>query len=138
MTVTRIEGFTGRNVVPARCDLNLNFRFAPGRSLEDAEREVLALADRFGAAATVTDRAPSGPVILDNPLLQEFRAVTAVPVEAKQAWTDVAQFAQAGLPAANFGPGEQAQAHQRGESCGEPALERSRAMLERFLREAVA
>jgi len=138
MTVTRIEGFTGRNVVPARCDLNLNFRFAPGRSLEDAEREVLALAARFGAAATVTDRAPSGPVILDNPLLQEFRAVTAVPVEAKQAWTDVAQFAQAGIPAANFGPGEQAQAHQRGESCGEPALERARAMLERFLREAVA
>jgi len=138
MTVTRIEGFTGRNVVPARCDLNLNFRFAPGRSLEDAEREVLALASRFGATATVTDGAPSGPVILDNPLLQEFRAVTAVPVEAKQAWTDVAQFAQAGIPAANFGPGEQAQAHQRGESCGEPALERARAMLERFLREAVA
>jgi len=138
MSVTRIEGFTGRNVVPARCDLNLNFRFAPGRSLEDAEREVLALASRFGATATVTDRAPSGPVILDNPLLQEFRAVTAVPVEAKQAWTDVAQFAQAGIPGANFGPGEQAQAHQRGESCGEAALERARALLERFLREAVA
>jgi succinyl-diaminopimelate desuccinylase len=138
MTVTRIEGFTGRNVVPARCDLNLNFRFAPGRSVEDAEREVQALASRFGATATVTDRAPSGPVILDNPLLQEFRAVTAVPVEAKQAWTDVAQFAQAGIPAANFGPGEQAQAHQRGESCGEAALERALAMLQRFLREAVA
>ena len=137
MSVTRIEGFTGRNVVPARCDLNLNFRFAPGRSVEDAEREVLALAQRFGAAATVTDRAPSGPAILDNPLLQEFRAVTAAPVEAKQAWTDVAQLAQLGIPAANFGPGEQAQAHQRGESCPEPALERAHAMLERFLREAV-
>ena len=137
MSVTRIEGFTGRNVVPARCDLNLNFRFAPGRSVEDAEREVLALAQRFGATATVTDRAPSGPAILDNPLLQEFRAVTAVPVEAKQAWTDVAQLAQLGIPAANFGPGEQAQAHQRGESCPEPALERAHAMLERFLREAV-
>jgi succinyl-diaminopimelate desuccinylase len=137
MSVTRIEGFTGRNVVPARCDLNLNFRFAPGRSVEDAEREVLALAQRFGATATVTDRAPSGPAILDNPLLQEFRAVTAAPVEAKQAWTDVAQLAQLGIPAANFGPGEQAQAHQRGESCPEPALERAHAMLERFLREAV-
>jgi succinyl-diaminopimelate desuccinylase len=137
MTVTRIEGFTGRNVVPARCDLNLNFRFAPGRTLDDAEREVLSLARRFGATATVTDRAPSGPVILDNPLLQEFRAVTAAPVEAKQAWTDVAQLAQMGIPAANFGPGEQAQAHQRGESCPEQALERAHAMLERFLREAV-
>jgi succinyl-diaminopimelate desuccinylase len=137
MSATRIDGFTGRNVVPARCDLNLNFRFAPGRSLDDAERELLALARRFGATASVTDRAPSAPAILDNPLLQEFRAVTAAPVEAKQAWTDVAQLAQAGIPSANFGPGEQAQAHQRGESCPETALERAHAMLERFLREAV-
>ena len=137
MTVTRIEGFTGRNVVPARCDLNLNFRFAPGRSVEEAEAEVQALARRFGAIATVTDRAPSGPVILDNALLQELRALTAAPLEAKQAWTDVAQLAQAGIPAANFGPGEQAQAHQHGESCPEEALHRAYAMLERFLREAV-
>jgi len=137
MTVTRIEGFTGRNVVPARCDLNLNFRFAPGRSVEDAESEVQALAERFGATAAVTDRAPSGPAILDNALLQELRALTAAPVEAKQAWTDVAQLAALGIPAANFGPGEQAQAHQLGESCPEPALQRAYAMLERFLREAV-
>jgi succinyl-diaminopimelate desuccinylase len=85
----------------------------------------------------VTDRAPSGPAILDNALLQELRALTAAPVEAKQAWTDVAQLAALGIPAANFGPGEQAQAHQRGESCPEPALQRAYAMLERFLREAV-
>jgi succinyl-diaminopimelate desuccinylase len=137
MTVTRIEGFSGRNVVPARCDLNLNFRFAPGRGVEEAESEIQALARRFGATATVTDRAPSGPAILDNALLQELRALTAAPVEAKQAWTDVAQLAAFGIPAANFGPGEQAQAHQRGESCPEDALQRAYAMLERFLREAV-
>ncbi len=136
MSVTRIEGFTGRNVVPARCDLNLNFRFAPGRSLDEAESEVRALAQRFGAEVTITDRAPSGPAILDNALLQEFRAMTAAPVEAKQAWTDVAQLAAMGIPAANFGPGEQAQAHQKNESCGEEALQRARSMLERFLREA--
>jgi succinyl-diaminopimelate desuccinylase len=137
MSITRIEGFTGRNVVPARCELNLNFRFAPGRTVTDAEEEVRALAERFDATATVVDRAPSGPAILDNPLLQELRAVTAAPVEPKQAWTDVAQLAAMGIPAANFGPGEQAQAHQRGESCGEDALRRAYAMLERFLREAV-
>ena len=128
MSVTRIEGFTGRNVVPARCDLNLNFRFAPGRSLDEAEAEVRALATRFGAEVRITDRAPSGPAILDNDLLQELRLLTAVPVEPKQAWTDVAQLAAAGIPAANFGPGEQAQAHQRGESCGEEALGRAYAM----------
>src|SRR5207248_1158598 len=79
ISVTRIEGFTGRNVVPARCDLNLNFRFAPGRSLDEAEEEVRALAKRFGAEASITDRAPSGPAILDTDLLQELRLLTAVP-----------------------------------------------------------
>ena len=137
-SVTRIEGFTGRNVVPAKCEANLNYRFAPGRTIESAEGEVQALAQRFGAECKITDRAPAGPAIFDHPLLQEFRALTAAPIEAKQAWTDVAQLAAAGIPAANFGPGEQAQAHQKGESCGEEALGRAYAALERFLRGAVA
>jgi succinyl-diaminopimelate desuccinylase len=135
MTTTRIEGFTGRNVVPARCDVNVNFRFAPGRTIESAVKEIEALAKQFGAECTVTDRAPSGPVPLGNPLLARLTAITAVPVEPKQAWTDVARLALAGLPAANFGPGAQAQAHQKGEWCSEEALERGYQLLERFLRE---
>jgi succinyl-diaminopimelate desuccinylase len=136
MSATRIDGFTGRNVVPASCAVNLNFRFAPGRSLAEAEAEIQKLAADFGAMAEIADRAPSGTPILENPLLQELRALTAAPVEAKQAWTDVAQLAALGIPAANFGPGEQSQAHQRDESCGEEALRRAYAMLERFLKEA--
>jgi succinyl-diaminopimelate desuccinylase len=136
MSVTRIEGFTGRNVVPARCELNLNFRFAPGRAVEDAEAEVRALAQRFGAECTVTDRAPAGPVVLDNPLVRKLRALSGVPVEPKQAWTDVARLALFGIPAVNFGPGEQAQAHQKGESCSEETLERGYGLLQRFLMEA--
>ena len=135
MSVTRIEGFTGRNVVPARCELNLNFRFAPGRTVEQAEAEVRELAGRFGAQCTVTDRAPAGPVVLDNPLVRKLRALSGVPVEAKQAWTDVARLGMAGIPAANFGPGEQAQAHQKAESCSEEALERGYLLLQRFLTE---
>jgi succinyl-diaminopimelate desuccinylase len=138
MTVTRIGGFTGRNVVPARCELNVNFRFAPGRSLESAAEELTALARRFGAASEITDRAPSGPAIVDNPLLLELRALTGVPMEPKQAWTDVAQLAAHGIPAANFGPGDQAQAHQKNESCSEAALLRAYEMLETFLTRAGA
>jgi succinyl-diaminopimelate desuccinylase len=134
-SVTRIEGFTGRNVVPARCELNVNFRFAPGRSVEDAEAELRALAQRFGAECTVTDRAPAGPVVLDNALVRRLRALTGVAVEPKQAWTDVARLGLVGIPAANFGPGEQAQAHQKGESCSEEALERGYLLLQRFLTE---
>jgi succinyl-diaminopimelate desuccinylase len=136
MSVTRIEGFTGRNVVPARCELNLNFRFAPGRSVDEAEAEVRALAERFGAECTVTDRAPAGPMVLDNPLIRKLRALSGAQVEPKQAWTDVARLGLFGIPAANFGPGEQAQAHQKGESCSEEALERGYLLLQRFLTEA--
>jgi succinyl-diaminopimelate desuccinylase len=134
VSVTRIGGFTGRNVVPAQCELNVNFRFAPGKAVEAAEEELRALASRFGAACTITDRSPSGPVILDNPLLHRLRALTGVAIEPKQAWTDVARLALHGIPAANFGPGEQAQAHQKGESCGEAALDTAHALLTRFLR----
>jgi succinyl-diaminopimelate desuccinylase len=136
MTATRIEGFTGRNVVPARCEVNVNFRFAPGRSIESAVQEIEALAQRFGAGCTITDRAPSGPVPLGNPLLERLRAISGAPVEPKQAWTDVARLALAGIPAANFGPGEQAQAHQMGEGCSEDALLRGYQLLARFLEEA--
>lgn len=138
LSVTRVQGFTGRNVVPAKCELNLNFRFAPGRTVEEASAEVEALARRFGAGCEITDRSPAGQVVLDNPLVRSLRALTQVPVEPKQAWTDVARLGLAGIPAANFGPGEQAQAHQRGESCPEEALLRAYRLLERFLTQAGA
>ena len=133
MSVTRIEGFSGRNVVPGQCTLNLNFRFAPGRTVEEAVAELTALAQRFGAGLEVTDRAPSGAVLLDTPLLARLSRLTGVPPEPKQAWTDVARLSALGLPAANFGPGEQAQAHQRGESVREDLLVRGFQLLEQFL-----
>jgi metal-dependent amidase/aminoacylase/carboxypeptidase family protein len=49
-----------RNVIPDRFTLNLNFRFAPNRSLEQAETE---LRERIGTRAhvTIVDRAPPAP-----------------------------------------------------------------------------
>jgi succinyl-diaminopimelate desuccinylase len=133
LSVTRIEGGRARNVVPDQCTLNLNFRFAPDRSVDEAAREVEELARRFGAEAEITDRSPACPAFVDHPLVVRLRDRAALEVEPKQAWTDVARLAAAGIPAVNFGPGATAQAHQRGEWVEVAAIERAYRALERFL-----
>jgi succinyl-diaminopimelate desuccinylase len=133
LSATRIEGGRARNVVPDRCTLNLNLRFAPDRSLDEAVREIEELGSRFGAEVEVTDRAPSCPAFADHPLVARLRERAGLEVEPKQAWTDVARLAAAGIPAVNFGPGATAQAHQRGEWVEVAAIARAAAALERFL-----
>jgi succinyl-diaminopimelate desuccinylase len=115
MSATVAYGGSARNVVPDAFSLNLNFRFAPGKSLAAAQSEVRAL---VGTQASVEfiDLAPSGRVCEDNPLYQRLLAATGRPALPKQAWTDVARFGELGVDAVNYGPGETAQAHQEDES----------------------
>ena len=136
LSATRIEGGRARNVVPDRCTLNLNFRFAPDRSLEDAAEELRALGARHGASVELTDLSPACPAFQDHPLVQRLVERTGVPVEPKQAWTDVARLAVHGIPAVNLGPGATSQAHQRGEWIEIAALEAGYRIYEAFLREA--
>lgn len=113
VSVTRAAGGQGRNVVPALFELNLNYRFAPGKSLETAQQDVRAL---VGDQAEIefTDLSPGGPPCLANPWVGRLRG-RAAGLGPKQAWTDVARFAVHGMEAINFGPGDPAQAHQVGE-----------------------
>ena len=134
LSATRIEGGRARNVVPDRCALNLNFRFAPDKTLEAAVDELYALGGRHGAEVEVTDRSPSCPPFADHPLVVRLRERSGASVEAKQAWTDVARLAAAGVPAVNFGPGAAAQAHQQGEWVEVDALFHCYRALEHFLR----
>jgi succinyl-diaminopimelate desuccinylase len=114
-TATVGQGGRARNVVPDVFTLNVNVRFAPGRTAEDAEKDLRRLvAGR--AEVEVTDASPSAPVCADNPYFQRLLAESGRPATAKQAWTDVARLAELGVQAVNFGPGETAQAHQAKES----------------------
>lgn len=122
-----------RNVVPERFTVNVNLRFAPERTVQDAERllhEVVG--DR--AEVVVTDRAPAARPHRDSPLVRRFAAATEAPVAAKQAWTDVARLTAAGIPALNYGPGSAAQAHRAGEYVDVADLHAARAALASFLR----
>jgi succinyl-diaminopimelate desuccinylase len=134
LSATRIQGGRARNVVPDECTLNLNLRFGPDRSMEDAARELEALAERHGARAALTDLSPACPAWADHPLVRRLAERTGAAVGPKQAWTDVARLAQAGVPAVNYGPGATAQAHQEGEWLELAALETCYRGLEAFLR----
>jgi succinyl-diaminopimelate desuccinylase len=135
MSITKASGGRARNVVPELLELNLNYRFAPGKTLERAQEDVRELVgDR--AEVEFTDLAPSGRVCADNVLFQKLLALTGLPAESKQAWTDVARFSEFGVDAVNFGPGETAQAHQANESAPIPALARAYEKLGHFLRDA--
>ena len=114
-TVTTATGGRGKNVVPDLFTLNVNHRFAPTTSLEQAQKDVLALVGD-DASVTFTDLAPAAMPSSSHPLVQKLLAHGVRGVEPKQAWTDVARFSALGIPAVNFGPGENAQAHQKNES----------------------
>ncbi|MBM3268401.1 MAG: succinyl-diaminopimelate desuccinylase, partial [Candidatus Sericytochromatia bacterium] len=128
MTATTAVSRGGRNVVPDRFVVNVNYRFAPGKSLEAARAEVADLVAGDGEIAFV-DEAPAGDVAHDHPLLAPWRERHDLAVEPKQAWTDVAQLSEAGIPAINFGPGDPAQAHKAGEWVDVSALARSYRLL---------
>jgi len=131
-SATLAQGGRGRNIVPDRFQLNVNHRFAPDTSLEQAERDVEAL---VGSRAELRfiDRSPAAPPFAKLPLVVALRDSGVVAVEPKQAWTDVARFAQLGVPAVNFGPGEQQQAHQRNEWTSLAKLDAGVGILMRWL-----
>jgi succinyl-diaminopimelate desuccinylase len=128
---TLARGGRAKNVVPDEFWINVNHRFPPGRGIEDVRR---AFDELLGGRAEyeVVDYAPSGPVELGNPFLQRL-IETGLEVRPKQAWTDVARFAQRGVAAANFGPGLPAQAHQEAEHAEISLLEGCYERLTSFL-----
>jgi succinyl-diaminopimelate desuccinylase len=114
-TVTLANGGRGRNVVPDVFTLNLNHRFAPTTSLEQAQADVRALVGG-GVRLDFTDLSPAALPSASHPLVKKLVDVGVRGVEPKQAWTDVARFSSLGIAAVNFGPGENKQAHQKNES----------------------
>jgi succinyl-diaminopimelate desuccinylase len=132
ISATLGSGGRARNVIPDRFEVNLNHRFGPGTSVERAQARVEALV-AGEAEVRFIDVAPSAPPRRDHPLIAALEQSGVAALEPKQAWTDVARFAAAGVPAANFGPGVQAQAHQKNEWTLVPALETGKLILDRWL-----
>lgn len=131
MNAVRINGGVAGNVVPDRCEVEVNYRFAPDRTEEQAQahvREVFA-----GFEVTVTDSVAGAAPGLDSPAAQEFLAAVGAEPIGKLGWTDVARFAAMGVPALNFGPGDPNLAHHPDEHVEIGKIRDGAATLHRWL-----
>ncbi len=131
-SATLASGGRGRNVIPDHFELNLNRRFGPDRSLERVQEEILELV-AGEADVEFIDLSPAAPPLRHHPLTEALADSGVHAVEPKQAWTDVARFAALGVAAVNFGPGTQAQAHQKNEWTSLSSLVEGQRILSRFL-----
>ncbi len=135
MTPTVLQGGAARNVVPGRAELNVNYRFAPGRTPEQAFEELRDLAaDRCEIEAT--DLSPAGRPHANDRYVQHLMTCGVSGVRSKQAWTDVARFDAIGVAGVNLGPGTAAQAHQPNEYTELDKLVEGYAIFERFFKKA--
>jgi len=131
LQAVRVAGGVAGNVVPDACDVTVNFRFAPDRTVRDATEHVREVFNGFELA--ITDSSPGALPGLDAPATKEFLASTRTTAVAKYGWTDVSRFAALGIPAINFGPGNPNLAHTREEHVDPVNITRCTALLRRFL-----
>ena len=126
VSAVRVAGGIAANVVPATASAELNMRFMrPG-----AEARLRALLPE--GEIEVLSESPSAPPALDNARTTRLRELVPI-LKPKQAWTPVAQFAEQGIDAINYGPGATAYAHRVDEQVPIENLERCYETLREFL-----
>lgn len=126
-----IEGGVAGNVIPDRCVVQVNYRFAPSRTAAQAVDRMLDLFDGF--ELQIADAADGARPGLDQPLAQEFLRAVGGEARPKYGWTDVARFSILGIPAVNYGPGDPSLAHADDERVPVDQLERCEAGLRVWL-----
>lgn len=123
INITESASEKGKTTLPGWWEANVNFRFAPCFTVQQAKKNFLDQLILAGASRKnieIYSMVYGGAVIESDffknvlKLLQKtYRG--KLPIKPKQAWTDVAQLGQLGIPAINYGPGLTAQCHKPGE-----------------------
>jgi succinyl-diaminopimelate desuccinylase len=126
-----VHGGVAGNVVPDRCTVSVNFRFAPDRSEEEALAHVREVFDGF--EIHVSDSAPAAMPGLSVPAAAAFVEAVGGVANPKFGWTDVARFSALGIPAVNFGPGDPLFAHKQDEHVPLEQLHRAEEQLRSWL-----
>jgi succinyl-diaminopimelate desuccinylase len=126
ISAVRVEGGIASNVVPASASAELNFRFMR----DDAEARLHELVPH--GEVELLSHSASAPPALTNAHVARLRELVPE-VAPKQAWTPVAQFAEQGIDAINYGPGLTRYAHRQDEQIPIENLERAFETLRTFL-----
>ncbi|MBN8205641.1 succinyl-diaminopimelate desuccinylase [Microbacterium esteraromaticum] len=109
LSAVGIRGGIAGNVIPDLCEVEVNYRFAPNKSIDDAQAHVRSAFEGF--EVEFTDAAAGARPGLDAPIAQRFLVAVRGEAHAKYGWTDVARFSAMGVPAVNYGPGDPHLAH---------------------------
>ncbi|MEV6324838.1 succinyl-diaminopimelate desuccinylase [Nocardia sp. NPDC051787] len=137
LSAVRVAGGVAGNVVPDVAEVDVNFRFAPDRSVDQAIEHVRGVFDGLELSFDVTDAAPGALPGLTAPAAKDLIASVqrhgGGGVRAKYGWTDVSRFAARGIPAVNFGPGDPNLAHKRDEHVPVDQITAVTAMLRNYL-----
>lgn len=131
LNAVRITGGVAGNVIPDRAVVEINYRFAPDKSADQAEAYVRSLFP--GVDLRVTDMSPGARPGLERPAARRFMAAVGGSPRPKYGWTDVARFSALGIPAVNFGPADPGKAHTDDEFCPIDDLHTCRDALVRWL-----
>lgn len=126
-----IQGGVAGNIVPDHAAVTVNFRFAPDRHVDAAEKHVREVFD--GLDLEIVDFAAGALPGLDAPAAREFLEATHSAPVAKYGWTDVARFAARGIPALNYGPGDPNLAHTPDEHVDTAKITQATRVLHRYL-----
>jgi acetylornithine deacetylase len=145
LSVGVIRGGEYVNVVPDRCEVEVDRRLAPD---EDARRAIAdvrdyltnALQEDVGLKVSAPELTiPGMSISSEHALVQAVagvvREVTGkAPLSGMQGTTHAGQLMQAGIPAVVFGPGQMGQSHTATEELALEQLEQAAAVYERLMR----
>jgi succinyl-diaminopimelate desuccinylase len=114
LNAVKVSGGIASNVIPDSATVTVNYRFAPSKSVADAESYLRSFFEGF--EVEVIDAAAGARPGLDRLAAKAFVDAIGVTARPKYGWTDVARFSELGIPAVNYGPGDPNKAHADDES----------------------
>lgn len=134
LNAVAIEGGVAGNVIPDRCVVTVNYRYAPDRDEQRALDHVREVFAGCGVEELVVDDSAAGALPgLTHPAAAAFVDAVGGTPRPKYGWTDVSRFSALGVPAVNYGPGDPNLAHRADERVDTAAVhhceERLRAWL---------